>query len=81
MALKKGEVDTNKLGVNPSGLSLKYKSKKPKDGLISGSFYAYTLLNGKLKKVAVSVSGVLVNGIGYGSAYIKKVGSVPVTIE
>ena len=81
VALKKGEVDTNKLGVNPSGLSLKYKSKKSKDGLFSGSFYAYTLLNGELKKVSVSVSGVLVNGIGYGSAYIKKVGSVPVTIE
>ena len=36
---------------------------------------------GKLKKTKVDVTGVLVEGVGYGAATIKKVGGVPVTVE
>ena len=35
----------------------------------------------KLKKAKVDVSGVLIDGVGYGTATIKKAGSVAVTIE
>ena len=79
--LKNGNVDTEKLGVNPSALGLNFRSKKEKDGLFNGSFTAYAVSDGKLKKVKVSVAGVLVDGVGYGSATIKKLGGVSVTIE
>ena len=36
---------------------------------------------GKLKKVKVTVSGVVLGRKGYGTASIKKVGSVPISIE
>ena len=71
-------VDTTKLGANPSGLKLTYNAK---DGTFKGSFKAYADLNGKPKATTVNVAGVLVNGIGYGTATTKKVGSVPVTVE
>ena len=38
-------------------------------------------MRGKPKGVTVNVVGVLVDGVGYGAATIKKVGSVPVTIS
>ena len=71
-------VDAAKLQDNPAALKLKFKSK---NGTFSGSFKAYVDVNGKLKATTVAVSGVLVNGVGYGTATIKKVGSVPVTVE
>ena len=71
-------VDAAKLQSNPAALKLKFKSK---DGTFGGSFKAYVDVNGKLKATTVTVSGVLVNGAGYGTATIKRVGSVPVTIE
>ena len=40
-----------------------------------------TDVNGKLKATTVNVTGVLIDGIGYGASMIKKVGSVPVTVE
>ncbi len=73
-----GDVNESKLGENPSGLKLAYKAK---DGTFTGSFKAYTDVNGKLKATTVSVSGIVIDGIGYGTATLKKVGSVPVTIE
>jgi hypothetical protein len=63
---------------NPSGLKLTYKAK---DGSFKGSFTAYAIVKGKLKKHKATVEGVLVNGIGYGTATIKKVGTWAVTIE
>ena len=77
---KKGTttVDDAKLGDNPATLKLKYKSK---DGTFSGSFKAYAVVNGKPKGTTVNVTGVLVDGVGYGTATIKKVGRVPVTLE
>ena len=75
---KDGSVDEAKAGVNPSGLKLTYKAK---DGSFKGSFKAYASEKGKPKAMAVNVTGVLVNGIGYGTATIKKVGSLTITIE
>ena len=75
---KDGTVDEAKAGENPSGLKLTYKAK---DGTFKGSFKAYEDVNGKPKAVTVNVTGVLVDGVGYGSATIKKVGGVPVTVE
>ena len=73
-----GTVDASKLGTNPSGLKLTYKAK---DGTFKGSFKAYSDVNGKPKGTMVKVTGVLVNGVGYGSATIKNVGGASVTIE
>ena len=71
-------VDEAKEGENPSGLKLTYKAK---DGTFKGSFKAYSDVNGKPKATKVNVTGVLVDGVGYGAATIKKVGGVAVTVE
>ena len=72
------EIDWSKAKENPSGLKLSYKSK---DGSFSGSFKVYSEVNGKPKPTSVSVKGVLINGVGYGIATIKKVGSIDIVIE
>ena len=69
-----GDIDYDKAGDNPSGLKLSYKAK---DGTFTGSFKAYVDYNGRLKTVTVSVSGLIIEGIGYGTATVKKIGSVP----
>ena len=74
----KSGVDLSKAGTNPSGLKLKYTVK---NGTFKGSFSAYSFSGGKLKKVKVSVSGVVLGGKGYGTASVKKGGSCPATIE
>ena len=71
-------VDTTKLLDNASALKLTYTAKS---GTFKGSFKAYVEVKGKPKSTTVNVVGVLVNGICYGTATIKKVGSVPVTVE
>ena len=71
------EVDATKLGENPSALKLSYKAK---DGSFKGSFKAYSDVGGKPKATTVKVAGVLVNGVGYGTATVKG-GSAPVTVE
>lgn len=48
---------------------------KPKDGTFKGSFNFYVLDGGKPKKLKATVSGVIVNGVPYGTAVIKNVGS------
>ena len=74
---KDGTVDASKLGENPSALKLTYKAK---DGSFKGSFKAYADVGGKPKGTTVKVMGVLVNGVGYGTATVKG-GSAPVTVE
>ena len=76
--MRNDEIVEEKLGENPAGLKLKYKEKA---GTFSGSFKAYIDKKGKPKGVTVSVSGVMIDGKGYGMATIKKAGSVAVTIE
>ena len=78
ITMKKGVIDVSKAGENPSGLKLTYKVK---DGTFKGSFKVYAENKGKLKATTVNVTGFLLNGIGFGTATIKKVGSVSVRIE
>ena len=75
---KDGTIDSSKLGENPSALKLTYKAN---DGSFKGSFKVYADNGGKLKATTVNVAGIVVGGVGYGTATIKKVGSVPVKVE
>ena len=75
---KDGTVDAAKLLDNPSALKLTYTAKT---GAFKGSFKAYAEVNGKPKATTVNVTGVLIDGVGYGAATVKKVGGVVVTIE
>lgn len=63
---------------NPASLKL---SLTAKTGLFKGTFKAYSLVNGRSKATTVTVNGVQVNGVGYGSALVKRAGSVPVTVS
>ena len=72
------DVDAAKLLENPSALKLTYTAKT---GAFKGSFKAYAEVNGKPKATTVNVAGVLIDGVGYGAATIKKVGGVGVTID
>ena len=78
ITMKKGVVDTSKAGENPSGLKLTYKAK---DGSFKGSFKIYAEVNGRLKATTVNVSGVMVGNAACGTATVKNLGSVGVTIE
>ena len=75
---REGTIDEAKLLDNPSALKLTYTAKS---GTFKGSFKAYADVNGKPKATTVNVTGVLVDGVGYGAATVKKVGGVPVTVE
>lgn len=65
-------------GDNPSGLKLTYTKKT---GMFKGSLFLYTMNNRRLKKNTVTISGIVVNGIGYGTATLKKVGCWSVIIS
>ena len=71
-------IDTAKLGANPSGLKLTYY---PRSGTFKGSFRTYSEMGGRLRSKTVKVAGVLVDGVGFGTATLKGGGSVPVVIE
>ena len=66
-------VDDAKGTTNLSGMKLSYT---PKKGTFKGSFKLYSLQGSgkktKLKKYTVKVSGVVVDGVGYGIATCKK---------
>ena len=74
----KATLDLSKAGTNPSGLKLTYTIKK---AVFKGSFAVYQLTGGRLKKFTANVTGVVVGGVGYGSAAIRGVGAVPITIQ
>ena len=63
---------------NAANLKLTYKAK---DGTFKGSFKVYDLSRSRAKAITLSVRGVVIDGIGYGSAAYKKVCAVPVWIE
>lgn len=64
---------------NPSALKLSYSAR---NGSFKGSFKVYGVTDrGRSKRLTATVNGVVVNGVGYGSAVIRKVGSLPVKIE
>ena len=48
----------------------------PKAGTFKGTFNFYVLDNGRSKKLKATVSGVVVDGIGYGTAVIKGIGTL-----
>ena len=48
---------------------------KPKDGTFKGTFNVYVTDGGKTKKLKANVSGVVVDGVPYGTAVIRNVGS------
>ena len=76
---KDGEVYDKRASDNPSGLKLTFTAKT---GLFKGSFKVYAIdAKGKIKSFSATVNGIVVDGIGYGTAMIKKIGSVPITIE
>lgn len=75
---EKTAVDAAKAGANPAGLKLSYTAKT---GIFKGAFKAYTYTDGKPKPMSLAVSGVLIDGVGYGAALIKKVGAVPIEIR
>lgn len=64
---------------NPSGLKLTYSAKT---GTFKGSFKVYAVTDaGKAKSYTATVTGAVLDGVGFGTAVIKKVGSVPVVIS
>lgn len=66
-------VDTSKGRTNLSGLSVSYTAKT---GLLKGSFKVYALVesNGKtkLKKYGATLAGAVIDGVGRGTATVKK---------
>ena len=64
---------------NPAGLKLAYSAKA---GTFKGSFKVFAETDeGRSKKYTATVTGVVVGGEGYGTATIKKIGSMPVKVE
>ena len=51
-----------------------------KDGTFKGSFNIYVMNGGRVKKVKANVSGAVVNGVPYGTAVIRNVGTWPVKL-
>ena len=52
----------------------------PKDGTFNGSFYIYVTDGGKTKKLRANVSGVVIDGVPYGTAVIRRIGVWPVKL-
>ena len=77
MLNKLGLINQKKLGANPSGLFVTYQVA---DGTFKGTFKVYVNKNGWPKAIPVQVYGVMIDGMGYGTATVKDVGSVPITI-
>ncbi len=69
------------LKTNLSAMKLNYT---PKKGTFKGSFKVYSLeqsgTNAKLKKYSAKASGIVVDGVGYGTAVINKVGTYPLSV-
>ena len=64
---------------NPSGLKLTFTAST---GTFKGSFKVYAVTEmGKSKTCTAQVNGAVVDGIGYGTAIIKKTCSMPVIIQ
>ena len=76
----RAEWDSSKGKTNLSAMKLSYT---PKTGLFKGSFKVYALEGAKLKKYTATVTGVIVDGVGYGQASIKRPAAGPwaVTVE
>ena len=74
-----GRYEITKDNGNPAGLKLTFTASS---GMFKGSFKVYAKTeDGKSKKYSAQVTGAVVNGVGYGTAVIKKVCSMPVNIQ
>ena len=64
---------------NPAGLVLSFNAKT---GTFRGSFKVFGITEaGKSKKYTAAVNGVVLDGEGFGTATVKKIGAVPVTVK
>lgn len=71
--------ETTKDNGNPAGLKLSYTAKT---GLFKGGYKLFSTTEAeRSKKRSVAVYGAVLDGAGYGTAVLKKVGGIPVTIE
>ena len=62
---------------NVAKLKLRYSAKA---GTFKGTFLVYSLVKGKLESVKATVTGVVVDGVGYGQVSVPKVGTWPVRV-
>ena len=67
-------------GLDPATVFSEKLSYKAKTGLFAGSFKVLPSGSAKRSKKTATVNGAVVDGVGYGSAVIKKYGALPVTV-
>ena len=64
---------------NPAGLKLSFTAKT---GAFKGKFKVYSVTDkGQGRKRSATVGGIVLDGVGYGTAVLKNIGAVPVTVE
>lgn len=74
-----GSVDETKTGGNPSALTLAYRAK---EGTFTGAFKYYVpSARGAPVAKTVNVYGVVVDGVGYGTAVVRGKGGVSVMVD
>ena len=74
-----GSVDETKTGENPSALTLAYRAK---EGTFTGAFKYYVpSARGAPVAKTVNVYGVVVDGVGYGTAVVRGKGTVSVMVD
>ena len=74
-----GSVDETKTGENPSALTLAYRAK---EGTFTGAFKYYVpSARGAPVAKTVNVYGVVVDGVGYGTAVVRGKGAVSVMVD
>ena len=74
-----GFVDETKTGENPSALTLAYRAK---EGTFTGAFKYYVpSARGAPVAKTVNVYGVVVEGVGYGTAVVRGKGAVSVMVD
>lgn len=74
-----GSVDETKTGENPSALTLAYRAK---EGTFTGAFKYYVpSARGAPVAKPVNVYGVVVDGVGYGTAVVRGKGGVSVMVD
>ena len=71
-----GTDDSVKTNLSAMKLTYAYKT-----GVFKGSFKIYSLVNSKLKKHTVKITGFIVDNVGYGTAAINKKTAFPVSIS
>ena len=65
----------------PGGVPAKLSLRYGKDGIFGGSFKVYVDSGVSFRQKTVKVSGVVLDGIGYGVAYVKNIGDWKITVE